>query len=1326
MDYFVLDLRTATAALAALLMLVPSISNASSDQAIRKRTAATACEAPTVAYWRFDDNYVDACGTLHGTPTSSAQLDTVVLAPLPGNASSVHLNGVSGRVDLPTQFASTIGTLPEGTIEAWIYLSGTSGVIFNHGVAARSTDLQLAVLAENPGVLRLHTTGAGNFDFALAGFSLNRWHHVACTWKAGMVRAYLDGSPIGVINRNLSISWGGNEAEIGSDDQEVGYWPGRLDELRLSNRALQPSELLIGDVQPNLVQNGDFHLNADGWALINHYAANWYGSPAPGAEGLGWDGTPGCFFVNHAPGGHPETSQLVTGLTPGWRYLVSGYFRRHTRNHDDLNFRVLLDDTISFQAGGTVEQGWTPFSFPYFATDGDVRLRFQSQITGDDAYFIDHIAMFRMEQVDDGSLPSDMVLIPGGQFLMGDESGAGDLDEVPRHTVRLDSLFMDRYVVTNQQYADGLNWALSHGLIYVSGGVVYGSGNNVNYCDTATAPYGNQITWNGTLFGVVPDKVKLPMVRVSWYGAAAYANWRSQMEGRSPCYDTSNWSCNFLSGGYRLPTEAEWEYAARGGLRYAKYPWGTDINGSNANYLKSEDPHEGGSYPWTTPVDYYAPNGYGMYDMAGNVLQWTNDWYDAVYYSASPSVNPRGPVTGSGHVSRGGSWVHREGDLRCANRSVDVWLGRYDGIGFRLAFPAWGVLQNSQSQPGSDPQPSNQVTFEHLWRWDASAGRFVDPGPNGLTIYPDKPTYLLTHGWDGSLDGRTCGNMYPLTCTSLNDPDDKPEFSMSSVASAIKRAKGDTINLIAWDWADHADWDGECNSAELLARLRDGISERCLGLTGGSYSSCAIVYLLRAIAASGQWAGDAFWTGTEADAEGNALGQALAQLPTLGKELHLIGKSHGGGVMGRVAAKLKQANRPATSITTIDTPNVFGLINTLKHVNPDDVLTKAVVLYYPSLLHGGVGQPIHFASDKLTNLALSTAFGSFPRHLWAAGKDDCECTPYDGWPGWSFVDCEPDDGWFPLAVWEQGSSAQPLSFSDVPGALTSILDLDTIPAGNYVEIDSNQYAFIPGGACYLGGLCTIGDEESCVAIGGLYSGDHTNCTEIIAGRPTVAEATTGLSLIRYEPFHSAASWSGNLAQLTIGTDPNDPMNRVIVMQEQGDASLFKDITWPDHALMITFDYMFRDPRGKENLTVYVNNQIVYYDNAETTLAGENLTLSGAIYVGNVASQDQPRRLNFVYRTDQTSGGEGQLLIDNIRVYGFLEADPDLDGDRDLADFAAFQRCFALTPPADECWGFDVDASNSIDVPDYAGDSAQPPAFTGFTDVFVGPSAPPIP
>lgn len=268
--------------------------------------------------------------------------------------------------------------------------------------------------------------------------------------------------------------------------------------------------------------------------------------------------------------------------------------------------------------------------------------------------------------------PEGMVLIPAQEYEMGDHHD-GMSDALPVHTVYVDSFYMDVYEVTNQEYADALNWALGQELIYVSNGYVRGRGGNTNYCSTAVGLSQSYLTWNGSSFGVTAGKENHPMLFVSWYGAAAYANWRSMQDGREPCYNSTTWECNFDASGYRLPTEAEWEYAARGSEHdpYYRYPWGDSIDGSNANYWGSGDPYEAGDIPRTTPAGYYdgnqipsgsdMANSYGLYDVVGNVEEMCNDYWSSDYYSASPYDNPTGPLPGSGIVVRSGSWALNEG-----------------------------------------------------------------------------------------------------------------------------------------------------------------------------------------------------------------------------------------------------------------------------------------------------------------------------------------------------------------------------------------------------------------------------------------------------------------------------------------------------------------------------------------------------------------------------------------------------------------------------------------------------------------------------------------
>jgi len=285
--------------------------------------------------------------------------------------------------------------------------------------------------------------------------------------------------------------------------------------------------------------------------------------------------------------------------------------------------------------------------------------------------------------------PAGMVFIGGGEYEMGDHYDVGSPAEEPNHFVYVDSFCMDRYEVTNQQYCTFLNSALSENLIEVRDGpIVYGLDANEPYCDTHEYDSDSRILWDGSTFSVAAGKENHPMLRVSWFGAVGYCNWRSAQEGRPDCYDLATSTCNFVAYSYRLPTEAEWEYAARGGLKYYMYPWGNDPNYSKANWYDSGDPYESGSYPYTTPVGYYQANGYGLYDMAGNVWEWCNDWYNMDYYTWSPYDNPRGPESDWRRVFRGGCLQYDHLTSRTAHRgyATPKTLRSYGGFRTVMSF----------------------------------------------------------------------------------------------------------------------------------------------------------------------------------------------------------------------------------------------------------------------------------------------------------------------------------------------------------------------------------------------------------------------------------------------------------------------------------------------------------------------------------------------------------------------------------------------------------------------------------------------------------------
>jgi formylglycine-generating enzyme required for sulfatase activity len=267
-------------------------------------------------------------------------------------------------------------------------------------------------------------------------------------------------------------------------------------------------------------------------------------------------------------------------------------------------------------------------------------------------------------------IPPDMTLISSGTFEMGDHAGVGYASELPVHTVNLDGYYIDKYEVTNGKFVDYLNNA---NVNLVGDDVFQVGGAGKQICDLLFG-----LNHNGFTYGIDGGKTGHPVVRVSWYGATLYCNYLSLVDGRVPCYDESTFDCDYTANGYRLPTEAESEYANRGGEQnpYYLYPWGADtINSSDANYNYNVNT--------TMPVGSYLTNGFGLYDMGGNVWEWCGDWYDSTYYSSSPTDNPTGPAIGWDRVVRGGSWINSDLFLRSAKRTYTIGHIITDNLGFR-------------------------------------------------------------------------------------------------------------------------------------------------------------------------------------------------------------------------------------------------------------------------------------------------------------------------------------------------------------------------------------------------------------------------------------------------------------------------------------------------------------------------------------------------------------------------------------------------------------------------------------------------------------------
>ena len=242
----------------------------------------------------------------------------------------------------------------------------------------------------------------------------------------------------------------------------------------------------------------------------------------------------------------------------------------------------------------------------------------------------------------------EFVAVKGGCFQMGDTFGDGQSDEKPVHEVCVSDFSMGKYEVTNGQYR---KFKRGH--------------DSGNY-------EGNSLNGDNQ-----------PVINVSWEDAVAYARWLSTQSQRT----------------YRLPTEAEWEYASRGGTTGRNY-WGNgkdDACGyANVHDLSSKRAFS--AFTWenhncddrnkvAAPSGSYKPNAFGLYDMMGNVWEWCSDWYDGGYYGKSSRDNPQGPTTGSSRVFRGGSWRDDPVDVRASGRGDDAPGGRDDALGFRLVAP---------------------------------------------------------------------------------------------------------------------------------------------------------------------------------------------------------------------------------------------------------------------------------------------------------------------------------------------------------------------------------------------------------------------------------------------------------------------------------------------------------------------------------------------------------------------------------------------------------------------------------------------------------------
>jgi formylglycine-generating enzyme required for sulfatase activity len=283
-------------------------------------------------------------------------------------------------------------------------------------------------------------------------------------------------------------------------------------------------------------------------------------------------------------------------------------------------------------------------------------------------------------------------------------------DEQPAHSITLTRPYaMSKYEITNHQFCLVMNWAVSNGYAKLANGDLLG----INGKKYLGITHLSKDKYLGVQHGIVIDKSTLtpapgyrdhPVHAVTWYGAAAFCNFYSEKEGLKPVYNLKTWTWNTAKNGYRLPTEAEWEYAARKNKRRV-YAWGNEIDYHYLNFYESFEKRK--SKQITVPVGFYDgtikegldtknnASPFGLYDMTGNVWEWCWDWYGRKYYSQSPAKDPLGPAKGDDrppyHVNeptkvwRGCGWAGNAEFSRIAKRWSAGPEISFNEVGFRIA-----------------------------------------------------------------------------------------------------------------------------------------------------------------------------------------------------------------------------------------------------------------------------------------------------------------------------------------------------------------------------------------------------------------------------------------------------------------------------------------------------------------------------------------------------------------------------------------------------------------------------------------------------------------
>ena len=546
---------------------------------------------------------------------------------------------------------------------------------------------------------------------------------------------------------DYSFGWGlmntSTAASVIADDAENG---GRLFELSISNEEVysrmfesdgsEPIKVTLTWADPrgttpewmvdppDLMLVNDLDLRIERISDGEEYEP-WVLNPTPGSEGD--DATHGDNFRDNVEQVEPDESLaglyrvtvahkglladeqdfslVVTGMIPASSSAPTVwdvYVNERVDGSGIVDISYDLEDvdspilTVTLEASG---DGGATWDFPITQVSGDIgdgispgtgklaSWAFSDEHPGlyGTAYQVKVIA-------EDGSFqpPGTFSIIPAGTFIMGspvEELGSSGVER-PQHQVTLThSFYLQTTEVTNQQYMEMVQWAYDQNYVTISYNYVFDALDGSTKVLLRMGGVDSELAFNEGVFTCInPDH---PVKQVSWFGAVRYCDWLSLLGDLDRAYEHSgDWQCNgnnpYAATGYRLPTEAEWEYACRAGSVTAFY--NGPISDTNCDpTLEQSGWYRCNAGWWTNPVGQKISNNWGLFDMHGNVVEWVNDWWLDSYYSDSPAIDPIGPSSGSYRVSRGGYCTKYAEDCRSAKRYADGPDVSRDTIGFRPA-----------------------------------------------------------------------------------------------------------------------------------------------------------------------------------------------------------------------------------------------------------------------------------------------------------------------------------------------------------------------------------------------------------------------------------------------------------------------------------------------------------------------------------------------------------------------------------------------------------------------------------------------------------------